>query len=163
MRAGAPWHRRTTATVVVGRARDSHPSRFVMRDRRRLLRKLKLRWLAGFVGGFAFACSAPTSPGEAPPLAPRPQPVQPMPEERDPAPTTTPPPLPGAPDPLPPPTPDAAVTEVPTPEVRGAGYPMQQAPGDAGTQDAVTLPSEVPDALPPDANKQPESTAFVCC
>ena len=133
-----------------------------MRDRRGLLRKLKLRWLAGLVGGFAFACSAPTSPGEAPPLAPRPQPVQPMPEERDPEPATT--PLPGAPDPLSPPTPDAGpVTEVPTPEVRGATYPMQQPPADAGTQDAVAMPPAVPDALPPDANKQPESTAFACC
>ena len=122
---------------------------------RRFVRKLKLRWLAGFVGGFAFACSAPTNPGEMPPLAPRPEPVQPVPEAPKPSPTTT--PVPGAPDPIPP---DAAVMEVPTPEVRGERF--QKPPVDAGP-DAAVLPEEIPDALPPDASKQPESTAYACC
>ena len=128
---------------------------------RRLVRKLKLRWLAGLVGGAAFACSAPTSPGEVPPLAPRPQPMQPMPEAPAPAPTTT--PVPGAPDPIP----DAGVAQIPTPEVRGVAYPQQATPqhpppGDAGTSDATVLPSEIPDALPPDASTQPPQT-FACC
>ena len=129
---------------------------------RRLVRKLKLRWLAGLVGGFAFACSAPTNPGEMPPLAPRPEPVQPVPSETKPAPTTTPPIVPGSPDPIPG---DAGVTEVPTPEVRGERhFPQQKPPVDAAGVDAVELPAEIPDALPPDASKRPESTAgFTCC
>jgi len=127
---------------------------------RHLVRKLKLRWLAGFVGGFAFACSGPTNPGEMPPLAPRPEPVQPMPSSDRPAPSPTNAPVPGAPDPIPP---DAGVIEQPAPEVRGEAFPQQQQPVDAGTSDAVVLPPAVPDALPPDASKQPQSTAFVCC
>jgi hypothetical protein len=49
---------------------------------RQLRRKIRLA-LAGLFGGYALACSP--SPGEMPPLAPRPEPTQP---------------LPGAPDPL---------------------------------------------------------------
>ena len=134
---------------------------------RKLVRKLKLG-LAGLVGGFAFACSGP-NPGEMPPLAPRPEHVQPMP--RDPK-----APVPGAPDPMDPaktgPTvpapPDAGapVTEIPSPSIQGSHetIPMQKpTPVDAGVQDALGLPSEVPDAMPPDANKRPESTSYHCC
>jgi hypothetical protein len=39
---------------------------------------------------------------------------------------------------------------------------MKDPPGDAGVEDAVALPP-VPDALPPDANKRPESTSYNCC
>lgn len=111
--------------------------------------KLKLRWLAGFVGGVVFACRAPT-PGEMPPLAPRPEPVQPMPADPKSEPTTT--PVPGAPDPIPA---DAAATAVPVPEVRADRF--QSSAVDAGT-DAAVLPQQIPDALPLDANKQPESS-----
>ena len=118
---------------------------------RRLVRKLKLA-LAGLVGGFAFACSAPTNPGEMPPLAPRPEPVQPTPSNA---------PVPGAGDPLKKAmTPDAgAAVSVPAPQFNSSAEP--QAPADAGV-DAV-LPEEIPDALPPDANRQPQAAGFHCC
>lgn len=126
---------------------------------RNLVRKLKLG-LAGLVGGFAFACSGPAP--EAPPLAPRPDQVQPMPDHKK-------APVPGAPDPLDParttvPTHDAGVSETqPKFESSVEMIPAQATPPDAGVQDAVALPDEVPDALPPDASKRPESTAFHCC
>jgi hypothetical protein len=135
---------------------------------RALVRKLKLS-LAGLVGGFAFACSGP-NPGEMPPMAPRPEPVQPTPSSPD-----RKAPVPGAPDPLDPtktgptiPTPDAGITEL-APKFQSSveSTPMQRAPkhtpADAGVNDAVTLPDEVPDALPPDAARRPESTSFHCC
>ncbi len=127
---------------------------------RKLVRKLKLG-LAGLVGGFAFACSGPAP--EAPPLAPRPEPMQPVPDQKK-------APVPGAPDPLAPTktgptvTPDAGVTETsPKFESSHEMIPAQSTPPDAGVQDAVALPNEVPDALPPDASKRPESAGFACC
>jgi hypothetical protein len=121
---------------------------------RDLVRKLKFG-LAGLVGGFAFACSGPTNPGEMPPMAPRPEPVQPSPS-RD--------PVPGAPDPIKVTTPDAGapVTSVPSPKLESSHEPMQKPPPDAGVQDAVALPP-VPDALPSDASKRADQTAFNCC
>ena len=132
---------------------------------RHLVRKLKLS-LAGLVGGFAFACSGP-NPGEMPPLAPRPEPVQPMPS--GPEPTKA--PVPGAPDfPTPP---DAGATppttNIPAPQFKSSGetLPVQNAPKqqpvDAGVSDAVVLPEVIPDALPSDAARRPESTAYACC
>ena len=105
-------------------------------------------------------------------MAPRPEPVQPMPsqpERKAPTPDQVPDVVPGAPDPLDPSRrPDAGVTEVPAPTVKGSHEPMQT-PTDAGVHDAVTLPEEVPDALPGDAARRPESmsanetTSFNCC
>lgn len=139
---------------------------------RRFVRKLKLT-LAGLagLGGFAVACSAP-NPGEMPPLAPRPEPMQPLPSQPE-----RKAPVPGAPDPLEPktPSPDAGVMQMPSPQVQGTHEPMQQgapkpqAPTDAGVHDAVALPEEIPDALPGDAARRPESTGstqssgFNCC
>ena len=131
---------------------------------RNLVRKLKLS-LAGLVGGFAFACSG-ANPSEAPPLAPRPEPVQPLPS--GPPPTTA--PVPGAPDfPTPPdggaPPPPSA--NIPAPQFKSSVETMQnapkQVPADAGVSDAAVLPQEIPDALPPDAARRPESTAYACC
>lgn len=122
---------------------------------RRLVRKLELRWLAGLVGGFAFACSGrPASPGEMPPLAPRPEPVQPVPGQPNPK-----APVPGAPDPLRVPPDGAPVTDLPSPQFQSSGAE----PSDAGvTNDVVELPP-IPDALPADASKQPETPTFPCC
>lgn len=116
------------------------------------LRDLKFG-LAGLVGGFAFACSGPTNPGEMPPLAPRPEPMQPS---RD--------PVPGSPDPIKVTTPDAGapVTSVPSPELESSHAPVQKPPPNAGVQDAVSMPP-VPDALPSDANKRADQAAFNCC
>lgn len=123
---------------------------------RHLVRKLKFG-LAGLVGGFAFACSGPTNPGEMPPMAPRPEPVQPAPG-RDPN-----APVPGSPDPI---KPDAGapVTSMPSPKLESSHetVPMQKPPVDAGVQDAVALPP-VPDALPADASKRADQAAFNCC
>jgi hypothetical protein len=118
---------------------------------RRFLRRLKLA-LGTLAAGVVFACSG--TPGEMEPLAPKPDPV---PAQK---------PVPGAPDPLDPsrerpPTqpPDAgSPINIPAPQFRSGQTP----PGDAGVEDALDLPP-VPDSLPPDANKQPESAAFNCC
>ena len=127
--------------------------------RRNLLRKLKLA-LAGLVGGFAFACSGPTNPGEMPPMAPRPEPMQPTPSHDQNA------PVPGSPDPIKVTAPDAGapVTSVPSPKLESSSetIPMQKPPVDAGVKDAVTLPP-VPDAMPPDASKRADQAAFNCC
>jgi hypothetical protein len=94
--------------------------------------------------------------------------------------------VPGAPDPLSKPArPTKDAGEIPTGpietrietrtgvDVRNASYrtppeqpmnaqPMQDIPPDGG-MDALELPP-VPDALPQDANKQPDrSTGFACC
>jgi hypothetical protein len=110
--------------------------------------------------GLVLACRA-TTPGEAPPMGPRPGPVQPVAN-----------PVPGSPDPLSPrspnpskPSPDAqpapnpAVTmrEVPSPDYRAAGTPAQTPP-DAGadatsSSDAAVLPDAIPDSMPTDAAK----------
>lgn len=104
---------------------------------RRLAKKLKLA-LAGLVGGFAFACSGPANPGEAPPLAPRPGPVQPAPTTPGDSPGTPVPsspnpdqPVPGAPDPLDPatpgptfPTPDAGAPNAPEARRSRASEPV---------------------------------------
>jgi hypothetical protein len=123
---------------------------------RKLIRKLKLS-LAVLVGGLAFACSGP-NPGEMPPLAPRPDRVQPVPTEPSKV------PVPGAPDF---PTPPDAGAPVPLTraEFKGSVEPQHGSatPADAGVSDATVLPEEVPDALPPDANRRPRSTAFACC
>ncbi|MBA3393719.1 MAG: hypothetical protein H0T89_13810 [Deltaproteobacteria bacterium] len=134
--------------------------------RRRLTQKLKIA-LAGLVGGFAFACGAPTQPGEMPPLASRPDQVQPAPSPRP-----DPRPVPGAPDPLDPartgptvPSPsDAGVplTMITPPDFRASGSQPAHAPGDAGVppasdggmSDAAVLPPTLPDALPADASKR---------
>jgi hypothetical protein len=128
---------------------------------RKLIRKLKLS-LAGLVGGFAFACSGP-NPGEMPPLAPRPDPVQPVPTGE---PSKA--PVPGAPDF--PTRPDAGspTTSIPAPQFKRSAetLPVQSGsnvPTDAGVSDATVLPQEIPDALPIDAGKRPESTAYACC
>jgi hypothetical protein len=127
---------------------------------RDLVRKLKFG-LAGIVGGFAFACSGPTNPGEMPPMAPRPEPVQPMPSHDPNA------PVPGSPDPIKVTTPDAGapVTSMPSPKLESShedSVPMQKPPADAGVQDAVAMPP-VPDSLPSDANKRADQAAFSCC
>lgn len=124
---------------------------------RNLVRKLKLS-LAGLVGGFAFACSGP-NPGEAPPLAPRPEPMQPVPSGPEPSKA----PVPGAPDFPTPPDAGAPTTNLPAPQFKSSGEPMQKAPVDAGVNDAAVLPQDIPDALPPDAARRPESTAYNCC
>ncbi len=135
--------------------------------RRHLAQKLKLA-LAGLGGGFAFACGAPTQPGEMPPLASRPDQVQPAPSSRP-----DPRPVPGAPDPLDPaktgPTvpspPDGGVplTMITPPDFRAGGSGPAHAPGDAGVapspsdagaSDASVLPPTLPDALPADASKR---------
>ena len=153
MRRPHAWRARTTSRGLVGTRLA--PIRVV-----HLVRKLTL-WLAGLAGGGVLACSGPTSPGEMPPLAPRPDPMQPIPSHPNPK-----APVPGAPDPLRPKRPDAGapMTEVPAPQFEGGAVtiPMQQ-PADAGVSDAVVLPPGVLDALPSDANKRPESTAFHCC
>ena len=123
---------------------------------RNLIRKLKLS-LAGLVGGLAFACSGP-NPGEAPPLAPRPEPVQPMPGSPEPSKA----PVPGAPD-FPTPDAGAPTTNIPAPQFKSSAETMQKPPGDAGVNDATVLPQEIPDALPGDAARRPESTAYNCC
>jgi hypothetical protein len=80
--------------------------------------------------------------------------------------------VPGAPDfPTPPdggaPPPPSPTTNLPAPQFKSSGEPMQnapkQTPTDAGVSDAVVLPQEIPDALPPDAARRPESTAYACC
>jgi hypothetical protein len=136
---------------------------------RRLVRKLKLRWLAGLVGGFAFACSGRPANPEVAPLAPRPEPMQPVPGQPNPK-----APVPGSPDPLPAPPDGAPVTDLPAPQFHSSGTePDAGSAGDAvevGAEpdggsvpsDAVELPP-IPDSLPADANKQPESPAFPCC
>ena len=126
-----------------------------MKRRFENLRRKILAGLAGLVGGFATAC-APNPPGEAPPLAPRPEPVQPMPASDDPV-------VPGAPDPTAPkfPPADGGAPGAPPP-VSAPGFvddriPVQtpdagsrHTPADAGVNDAVNLPP-VPDAAIPDA------------
>jgi autotransporter family porin len=129
---------------------------------RNLVRKLKLS-LAGLVGGFAFACSGP-NPGEMPPLAPRPEPVQPTPSSPEPSKA----PVPGAPDfPTPPDAGAGPTTSIPAPQFKSSGEPLPvqnaPAPSDAGVSDAVVLPEVIPDALPSDAARRPESTAYACC
>ena len=91
-------------------------------------------------------------------MAPRPEPVQPMPGGTDPK-----APVPGAPDPIRVPDAGAPVTSVPSPKLESSHEPMQTTPGDAGTSDAVEMPKQVPDAMPPDASKRPESVSFACC
>ena len=128
-----------------------------MKRRFENLRRKILAGLAGLVGGFATAC-APNPPGEAPPLAPRPEPVQPMPASNDPA------PVPGAPDPMSPkfPPDDAGAPGAPPP-VLAPGFVDNRVPtpaqaSDAGVADAVQLPP-VPDASLPDSNAQPAADA----
>jgi hypothetical protein len=125
---------------------------------RRLVRKLKLRWLAGLVGGFAFACSGRPANPEVAPMAPRPEPMQPAPGQPNPK-----APVPGSPDPLPAPPDGAPVTYVPAPQFESSVEPMGVEPDAGVPSDAVALPPEVPDALPSDASKQPESPEFPCC
>lgn len=147
---------------------------FTRRDRQRIARKLKAAF-AGLVGGFAFACSGPTQPGEMPPLAPRPEPMQPTP--------SSPEPVPGAPDPIDPtpgptvPPADGGVpmTEIEPPQFRSARPRQADDAGvvdDGGTAGDAAAPPEppepappadasvplppIPDALPADANKRPE-------
>jgi hypothetical protein len=125
-----------------------------MKRRFENLRRKILLGLAGLVGGFATAC-APNPPGEAPPLAPRPEPVQPMPGGDEPV-------VPGAPDPMSPkfPPDDAGAPGAPPPRT-APGFADDRIPVqtpdagraqavDAGVNDAVNLPP-VPDAAIPDA------------
>lgn len=87
-------------------------------------------------------------------MAPRPDPMQPAPGQPNPK-----RPVPGSPDPLPAPPDGAPVTrDLPAPQFQSSG----DTPADAGA-DAVVLPPDIPDALPSDANKQPESVSFKCC
>ena len=122
------------------------------------LKSLSIASVATF--GLVFACRA-TTPGEAPPMGPRPGPVDPVAN-----------PVPGSPDPLSPrsperakpapdaqpaPTPAVSMREVPTPDFRAAATPAQT-PVDAGSDapprsDAAVLPDAVPDSMPTDAAK----------
>jgi hypothetical protein len=123
----------------------------------RLLQLRRLTLAAVAAAGVVVACRAAT-PGEAPPLGPRPGPVEPSAN-----------PVPGAPDPLSPraperskPAPDArpaapvTMREVPTPEMQPYATPAE-VPADAGLPkfdgpiDADLPP--VPDAVPTDAAK----------
>jgi len=127
------------------------------------LRRLTIAAVAA--AGVVIACRAAT-PGEAPPLGPRPEPVEP---DHN--------PVPGAPDPLSPrapertkPAPDAqprsplepekkepvTIRELPMPSVQPYATPAE-VPADAGLQSFdgptdASLPP-VPDAVPTDAAK----------
>ncbi len=105
-----------------------------MKRLRRLRKKLGLA-LAGLVGGYAVACSAPFNPSEAPPLAPRPDHAQPLPSTS---------PVPGAPDPTAP--------HLPMPSLKDAG--LTPAVFHRVAVVTPTPPSDAavpPDAPPPDA------------
>lgn len=111
--------------------------------------------------GLVFACRAVT-PGEAPPMGPRPGPVDPVsnpvPGSPDPLSPRSPEPFKPAPDAQPAPNPAVTMREIPTPDFRAATPAHSvDAGADAGAgdaaSDAAVLPDAVTDSLPTDAAK----------
>ncbi len=121
------------------------------------IKSLSIAAVATF--GLVFACRA-TTPGEAPPMGPRPgaaDPVSnPVPGAPDPLSPRSPEPFKPAPDAQPAPNPAVTMRELPSPDYRAAT--PAQTPPDGGVDaaprsDAAVLPDAVHDSLPTDAAK----------